>query len=463
MQKYAVLDVETTGGSPKRDKITDIAIYVFDGKNILDSFESLVNPECNIPAYITALTGINNDMVDNAPYFYEIAKQIIEITEDCIVVGHNVNFDYQFIKSEFKQLGYEYKRDTICTVKLSRKLMPGMSGYKLDILTNSLNITIANRHRAAGDARATVDLFAHLLRLDQLEFNGSHVKGNQFKGTHPELDTKLVKSIPEGTGVYYFFDENDRLLYVGKSKNIYKRVHTHLNNEKTGRAVEMKSQITQIDYEVTGSELIALLKESHEIKKLNPLFNRAQRRAMSAYGLYAFEDEHGYIQMRIRKNNDTSETPVLCFTSMKTARATLFRWVEENELCQKLCGLYESAGACFSHGLGECHGACIGEEPADEYNKRVKRILKKYSIVESNMLIVDKGRDHEELSVVQVNHGKYMGYGFINRALADSKEDLIDCIRPYDDNREVRMIIRQYLEKNGKKVQLVYYDDNANY
>jgi len=459
MPKYAVLDVETTGGSPKRDKITDIAIYVYDGNNIINSFESLVNPECFIPAYITGLTGITNEMVENAPYFYEIARDIIEITDDCIVVGHNVNFDYQFIKSEFRQLGYDFKRDTICTVKLSRKLMPGMSAYKLDILTNALNIVIHDRHRAAGDARATVDLFAHLLRLDQQEFHGKHVNGSGFRGLNPNFDAKIVKSIPEDAGVYYFYDEKDSLLYVGKSKNIYRRVHSHLNNEKTGRAVEMKSRITQVDYELTGSELIALLKESTEIKSMKPLFNRAQRRAISQYGLYAFEDDRGYIQLQIKRNADTVETPVLCFSNLKAAKATLFRWVETYELCQKLSGLYESAGACFSHGLGECHGACIGEEPADAYNARVKSLLKKYSIVETNMLIIDKGRDPEEVAVVQIEHGKYLGYGYVSRALADSLDDLKDCIRPFKDNREVRMIIRQYLEKNSKRLHIIEYGD----
>ena len=457
MTKYAVLDVETSGGSPKRDKITDIAIYIYDGEEIIDSFESLINPECRIPSYITNLTGITDAMVEDAPRFYEIARKIIEITEDCIVVGHNVNFDYNFIKSEFRQLGYDYKRDTICTVKLSRKLMPDMKAYKLDVLTKALDIHITDRHRAAGDARATVDLFAHLLRIDEMDNEGKHVHGNKFRGLHPSLDIKRVKALPEDVGVYYFHDEEGKLLYVGKSKNIYKRIHTHLNNEKTARYVEMKSRIASIDYELTGSELIALLKESHEIKAMKPCFNRAQRRTMSQYGLYSFEDENGYLNLRIKRNNDTNETPVLCFSSMKSARGTLFKWVEEYELCQKLCGLYESAGACFSYGLGECHGACIGEEPANQYNQRVRKLLKKYSIVESNMLIIDHGRDEEEISVVQVDHGKYLGYGFISRALADSEEDLKDCIRPFPDNRETRMIIRQFLEKNARRIKVLEY------
>ncbi len=457
MIRYAVLDVETTGGSPRRDKITDIAIYVFDGETIIDSFESLVNPECRIPPYITGLTGITNEMVEDAPYFYEIAKSIIEITDDCVVVGHNVNFDYNFIKNEFKHLGYNYKRDTIDTVKLSRKLIPELSSHKLDVLTNHLNIEITARHRAAGDARATVDLFDWLRKKDMLEHRGKHVESNGFKGLHSGLSIAQIKSAPEDAGVYYFYDDKGMLLYIGKSNNIYKRIHTHLNNEKTGRAVEMKSRIADIDYEITGSELIALLRESHEIKQMKPGFNRAQRRAVSRYGLYAFEDDRGYINLYIQANDKSEYAPVVCFSSMKSARAALFRWTEDYQLCQKLCGLYESAGACFGHGIGECKGACIGEEPVYAYNKRVKKLLKRYSIIESNLLLIEKGRHEEELAVVQIERGRYLGYGYINRVLADNMEELKDCINPFPDNREVQMIIRQYIEKNGKRLKMFEY------
>ncbi|MFO7878716.1 MAG: exonuclease domain-containing protein [Bacteroidota bacterium] len=457
MTRYAVLDVETTGGSPRRDKITDIAIYIYDGQRITDSFESLVNPECRIPPFITGLTGITNEMVEDAPCFYEIARKIIEITEDSVVVGHNVNFDYNFIKNEFRQLGYDYKRDTIDTVKLSRKLLPELSSHKLDILSEYLNIEITDRHRAAGDARATVDLFAWLRKKDILENRGLHVESTGFRGLHAGLRIESVKALPEETGVYYFYDDSGSLLYIGKSNNIYKRVHTHLNNENTGRAVEMKSKIADIDYEITGSELIALLKESHEIKVQKPRFNRAQRRSVSRYGLYVYSDERDYLQLRLLRTAETDETPVLCFTSMKSAKATLFRWTENFTLCQKLCGLYESAGACFGHGLGECKGACIGKEAPDEYNKRVKKLLRKYSVVESNLLLVERGRNDEELGVVQLQQGRYVGYGYINRVLAERQEEILDCIKPFPDNKDVQVIIRQYLDKYAKRLKILEY------
>jgi len=160
---YAIIDIETTGTSYRTGKITEIAIYIHNGQEITDSFTSLINPECDIPWYITRLTGISNEMVVKAPKFYEIAKKIVEITAGKIFIAHNVGFDYSFIKEEFGRLGYEYVRKTMCTVQLSRKLLPGFKSYSLGKLCSELNIKINGRHRAAGDALATVKLFEILL------------------------------------------------------------------------------------------------------------------------------------------------------------------------------------------------------------------------------------------------------------------------------------------------------------
>lgn len=160
---YAIVDIETTSGSPKSGKITEIAIFIYNGSEITDSFVSLINPECDIPYYITNITGINNQMVANAPKFYEIAKKVVEITANKIFVAHNVSFDYNFIRNEFKQLGYDFKRKTMCTVELSRKYIPGHRSYSLGNICGELGIEINGRHRAAGDALATVKLLELIL------------------------------------------------------------------------------------------------------------------------------------------------------------------------------------------------------------------------------------------------------------------------------------------------------------
>lgn len=447
---YTIIDIETTGLSPHTEKITEIAIYVYDGKKIIDEFTSLVNPERPIPYYITRLTGITNEMVEDAPRFYEIAKRIIEITDKKIFVAHNAAFDYGFIKAEFASLGYEFKRNTLCTVKLSKKIIPGKRSYSLGKLTDELGIGIKDRHRAAGDAYATVQLFEHLLKEDArskpLIEEMTYQSG---KDLHPDFDKKILDKLPEKVGVYYFFDENQKLIYIGKSKNIRSRVLQHLNNNSTKKAIEMRGKITDVDFEVTGSELVALLYESSEIKKHMPLYNRSQRRTSFHHGLYSFTDENGYINFEIRKN-EGNNTPITSFNNVPSAKGFLERLTEKYQLCQKLCGLYSSNGACFHHSIKECLGACCLEESAKDYNQRASDALKSMEYRHTNFLIVDSGRSNSERSIIHVNNGSYQGFGFADLEFANNNiELLLDCVKPFQDNRDIQIIIKGYLGRNG--------------
>ena len=178
--KYAIVDIETTGGQSPADRITEIAIIIHDGEKIIDEFTSLINPERRIPYFVSRLTGISDEMVMDAPRFFEVAKKIVEITEDCIFVAHNVQFDYQFIRQEFKSLGFNYSRDYTCTVRLSRKLLPGHASYSLGKLCNSLGIALENRHRAFGDALATAKLFELLLKSDENGFIEQSIKSEHL-------------------------------------------------------------------------------------------------------------------------------------------------------------------------------------------------------------------------------------------------------------------------------------------
>jgi DNA polymerase-3 subunit epsilon len=450
---YAIVDIETTGGSPKTEKITEIAIYIYDGNEVIDEFVSLVNPEKNIPYYITALTGISNEMVADAPRFFEIAKKIVELTENRVLVAHNASFDYKFIKAEFKSLGYDFTRENLCTLRLSRKLIPGHRSYSLGKLCADLGIDIRDRHRASGDALATVKLLDILLRRasesDQEELVRGAVSPN-LKNLHPNLSEHLLGKLPEGTGVYYFLNEQNQVIYIGKSKNIRKRVLSHLSNNGSRRSIELKESIAEIDFELTGSELIALLVESSEIKKHAPRFNRAQKRKTMHYGLYAEKNEKGYYQLAIDKTaNHLNQSPETCFPNRGEARAVLSRLIERHWLCQKLCGMYDTEGACFHYEIRQCNGACIGKESADIYNKRVMKALSSFYQQHKNMLIIDKGRDENERSVVQLENGKYLGFGFLNTEESYLQlEDIRDCIRYYEDNRDVQQIIRTYLNRH---------------
>jgi DNA polymerase-3 subunit epsilon len=448
MERYAVIDVETTGLSPKFERLTEIAIIILEDGQIVDEFSTLLNPEKKIPYRITQLTGINNQMVQEAPHFFEVAKQIVQMTEDCTFVAHNASFDYRFIQAEFSRYGFDYQRKILDTVKLSRKLLPGFKSYSLGKLSSQLGIEIQDRHRAMGDAMATAELLIRLLTVNP---ELSQVK---IKGLHSHLKQEQIDAIPHETGVYYFFDDQDQLIYIGKSNNIHSRVISHLNNTTTRKAMEMREKIARVDFEICGSELIALLLESDEIKTHIPIYNRAQRRTANIWGLYPYLNEAGYHCFKILKTNDTEDIPLSVFKSKKAAVSTLELLNEEHQLCQKLNGLYQSSGACFHYSIHQCLGACVGEEEPTEYNPRVESIIDTYQYQNSNLLIIDKGRHELEKSIVIIEGYVYRGFGFVDASELDQPIDVLQSfIKHYPNNKDVATILRSYLKQ--KKAEAV--------
>ncbi len=447
---YAIVDIETTGGSARLERITEIAIYLHDGEKITGEFSSLVNPERNIPYFITNLTGITNEMVENAPRFYEIAKEIVELTEGRTFVAHNARFDYSFIRQEFKSLGFNYKRNILDTVSLSRKLFPGHRSYSLGNICKDLRITINGRHRAAGDALATTRLFEMLLQRDT-EINGSKsrlMRNTRISKLNPRLDISKVDTVPDEAGIYYFYNEEGDLIYIGKSRNLQQRISTHLSNNTTSRAMEMRDLIADIDWEVTGSELIALLRESFEIKDNKPFYNRAQRRSSFQWGIYSFTDDNGYLNYRFGLI-DSDDIPLSVFTSREKAKSRLVSLTEYYNLCQKLTGLYETTGPCFQYHVGICKGACCGKEPPEKYNDRALQAAEEFVFARRNFFIIDKGRNEEERSAVKVVNGKYAGFGYFNiNDMGFGLSAIHECIMPSPDNRDIQVILKQYLKTN---------------
>jgi len=445
---YAIVDIETTGGSARLERITEIAVYVHDGNRIIDEYSTLVNPERNIPYFITALTGISNEMVEDAPRFFEVAKKIVEITEGNIFVAHNARFDYSFIRQEFSMLGYNFKRPLLDTVSLSRKLLPGHKAYSLGNLCKELGIEIRGRHRASGDALATVRLMELLLEKDKEQKNGSLVKNRKASKLHPALDMQKIEVLPEEPGIYYFHNESGDIIYVGKSRNLYQRVNTHLSNNTSSREMEMRSMIADISWERTGSELVALLLESAEIKSRKPLYNRAQRRTGFRWGIYSFTDEKGYVRFEYRNVKDDA-VPLALFSSKENVRAKLEQIISDYNLCQKLCGMYDTAGQCFHRQVSLCRGACCDEEEPATYNERALLALDEFVFRERNFFIVDRGRDNDERSAVKIINCKYAGYGYFNiNDMGFGLTALHDCIRGAKDNRDIQVIIKGYLKNH---------------
>ncbi len=439
---YAIIDVETTGTAAVHGKLTEIAIILHDGTGVSETYNTLINPECNIPYHITRLTGITNEMVANAPKFYEVAKKIIELTAGKIFVAHNATFDYSFVKEEFKRLGYDFKRKTICTVKLGRKLLPGHRSYSLGNICADLGIEITDRHRAIGDALATAKLFEILVDRN------ARLESSLFVNHSSPLPKDKMDSIPSKTGVYYFYDSQGNLIYIGKSKDIHQRVLTHLSNSQTRKAIEMRDKIADISWEETGSELVALLLESSEIKKYKPLFNRSQRRSAFNFGLFAFEDGAGYLNLKIAKI-EGEEIPLTTFHFQQEGIEFLHNLAQKFALCKKLCHLDNNTAGCFNSQLHDCRGACTGLEGPESYNLRVNKSIHPLNYRSPNFLIIDQGRNPEEKTIIDISNGRYTGFGYISMDYTSHDTELLrDCIRKYDDNRDIRSIIKGFINRN---------------
>ncbi|MGX7666183.1 exonuclease domain-containing protein [Flavobacterium pedocola] len=446
---YAILDIETTGGQYNEEGITEIAIYKFDGHEVVDQFISLVNPEIPIQPFVVKLTGINNAMLRSAPKFYEVAKRIIEITEGCVIVAHNASFDYRILQTEFRRLGFDFKKPTLCTVELSKKLLPGHQSYSLGKLVRSLGIPMADRHRASGDAMATVKLFKMLLSKDlEKEIVKSYVKTEIKTGISPKL-MDIVDGIPSKTGIYYIHKEDGTIIYIGKSKNIKKRVNQHFT-ATSRKSKKIQNEVFAVTYEETGSELIALLKESEEIKVNKPIYNRSQRKTIFPYALYAEKNEDGYLALKLQKT-DGRKKEITSFATLLEGKAILHKITEEHQFCQKVNGLYNTKKGCFQYDLKQCLGACVGKESPEDYNKRVNYFLENNQLQNQNMVIVDRGRSIDERSAVLVENGVYKGYCFYDlNYQVNNIEILKNIIIPMQNNRDSRNIIQNYTRK--KKV-----------
>ncbi|MCB0567679.1 MAG: GIY-YIG nuclease family protein [Phaeodactylibacter sp.] len=456
---YAIVDLETTGGRAARDKIIEIAIVLHDGAQIIDTYSSLINPECYVPYGITQLTGITQDMVQGAPRFYEVARKVVEMTEDAIFVAHNVRFDYSFLREEFGRLGFTYSRKNLCTVRLSRKAFPGLPSYSLGNLIRSLDIEVDNRHRALDDALATAEILRRILNGEDNEQQVKEMVNLGIKEAllPKNLTVDQIHGLPEECGVYYFHNQKGDVVYVGKSINIKKRVAQHFA-KKTEKAGKLQQHVHDVSYELTGSELVALLLESGEIKRLHPPINRAQRVQRFPYIIHTYEDEAGYRCFEIaqvtaktrKKYNIISEYPKL-----SSAKGHLNRVLEQYELCSRLCGLHPGKGACFHYHIKQCHGACAGIEPAESYNERAEEARDSLSTVfDKDFFILDQGRNPEEMSVVLVEEGSYRGFGYVEREETNGQPDYLrNAIRPFQGNPETTRIIQRYLSKqNGAKV-----------
>ncbi len=452
---YCILDIETTGGQFNEEGITEIAIYKFDGHEVVDQFISLVNPEIPIQPFVVKLTGINNAMLRSAPKFFEVAKRIIEITSDCVIVAHNASFDYRILRTEFKRLGFDFQAKTLCTVELSKKLIPEQPSYSLGKLVRALGIPMADRHRASGDAMATTKLFKMLLEKDvEKQILNDFIKQEILKGIAPKL-LDIVENLPSKTGVYYIHNEKGDLIYIGKSRNIKKRINQHFTGTSS-KSKKIQREVFTVTYEETGSELIALLKESEEIKINKPIFNRAQRKSIFEWALYSEKDTNGYLNLRLQKA-DGRKKEITSFTTLQEGKNALFRITEKYHLCQKLTGLYQTNSDCFQYKIKECDGACIGKILPEEYNKRVQKFIAENSFENKNIVLLDRGRNINERSAVLIENGIYKGYAFYDLNYQVTHIDILkNILIPMQHNRDVKTIIQGQIRRS-KSIKVISF------
>ncbi len=446
---YAIVDVETTGSYAADNAITEIAICVHDGSQPIAWFESLVRPDRPIPMYITGLTGITNDMVADAPTFAEIIPKIEALTEGCIFVAHHAHFDYTFVKKEFELQNKPFSRNKLCTVRLSRKLIPGLPSYSLGRLCNHLNIEHTNAHRAMGDVKATVKLFEMLMGLDRENYINLVAKRNSGETILPaNLPRQKFDILPELPGVYYFKDSTGKIIYIGKAANIKQRVRTHFSGDDSSEKSEaFKRQICDIAFRLTGTELVALLLEDSEIRRYWPKFNKAQKTPSRQYGIYRYEDQNGFFRLGINKA-PAANGAYRTFSRLSDARNSLSKLADEFELCVALCGLGSFCERCFD----EAH-SCGSSASPEMYNQRVNEALLKLKEVKKKCAIIGQGREAHERCVVAIDGDRYLGFGFVKADTGFHSFDEVEKhIIRYSESSAIRNILRKHLAGAGKEV-----------
>ena len=427
---YAIVDIETTGGHASANGITEIAIYVHDGTKVIRHYTTLINPLQKIPLYITSLTGINNAMVASAPCFADVAKDIYEILSGNIFVAHNVNFDYSFVRHHLKEHGYDLSVKKLCTVRLSRKVFEGHRSYSLGTLCRDLSIIIENRHRADGDARATVTLFNRILESGGSKHIDAMLKrasGEQWLPVN--LDKAVIANLPSSPGVYYFHNSKGKVIYVGKAINIRKRVSSHFtHNDPNKKRQHFLRLVCNISHKVCTNELHALVLESTEIKKLWPAYNYSQKQPLQKFGLYSYEDARGYIRLAIDKKK--KNVPALYhFNLLHEGLVLLKKMVDEFGLNHKLCHLDKTPFA---------QDELLEQKPA-VYNLKIKSAISALDKQLPTFAIIDEGLSPEQKLCLLIERGSFWGMGYVDHASTlESIAELKEKLDPHADNDFIR-------------------------
>jgi DNA polymerase-3 subunit epsilon len=443
---FAIVDIETTGSYAAGSGITEIAIVIHDGQEILSTYETLINPKRPIPYFIQNLTGITPEMVVNAPTFDEVAGQVYELLQGKIFVAHNVNFDYSFVKHHLERCGYLLDVRKLCTIRMARKIVPGLASYSLGRLCHSLDITHTDHHRAGGDATATAHLYSLLVAKDTDHVIATMLKGrNKEQYLPPNVPVEQLDNLPQTPGVYYFYNVAGKIIYVGKALNLNQRVKSHFANNKAGRQKQdFMREIYRISHQPTATDLMAHILESVEIRKLWPVHNRSQKGYLPKFGLFMYEDQQGYQRLALDKNKNFYK-PLHTFNTLAEGRKWLEDLAIEFGLCARLCNLVTVADCAESEHEPCASGECNALEGADSYNGKVTAALQWFGKILPTIAIVDEGRTEKEQSCILVVRGEFAAMGYVADAVDEySLKALLVQLEPYPDNDYIRNLIYRH-------------------
>ena len=385
----AFVDLETTGATATRDRITEIGIIEVDEDGSVREWQQLVNPGTRIPPFIEQLTGISNELVAAAPAFADVADETLRRLEGRLFIAHNARFDYGFLKNEFKRLGVTFRAPVLCTVKLSRTLFPEHKRHNLDSLIERHNLAANARHRALADAQL-IRQFWQKIHVDRSndEIEAALKAQNARPSLPPHLDAGIVDELPDTPGVYLFYADNNLPLYVGKARDIRQRVLSHFSaDHASAREMNLAQQVRRIDWIETAGEIGALLKEAVLVKQLQPTHNRQLRRNDDICTWILVDEGNGWLRPELVGARDLDfGIHASCYGLFKSAReaGTVLRALAaEHNLCDALLGLEKSAPGkpCFGYQIKRCSGACVGDEPPTKHTLRLVGALARLKLV----------------------------------------------------------------------------------
>ena len=458
-QDLVFVDLETTGGNAAYHRITEIGIVRMKNGEVIDEWNSLVNPECRIPAYIESFTGITNEMVAAAPCFAEISALVLEKlrgaigeagAEAPVFVAHSARFDYAFLRTEFRRLDVQFSATVLCTVKLSRRLFPEFHRHSLDAVMERHGITCTARHRALGDARVLGDFWSKLCREVDTEKFAAAARSVLGANRLPAyLPPELADELPEGSGVYRFFDADNVLLYIGRSHSLRTRVLGHFTAENSDAKEQKKARLVRrIDWLETAGELGAQLLEAQWIKEQQPVFNKRAKRAGVAATLQAVT---GARAVRVTAIGDLTPSELAgcfgVFQSDKDGRKALLDIAKAHSLCLKTLGLEEGEGSCLARALGKCKGACVGSEPLLLHSLRLQLALSSLKLKAwpfSGRVALQEGRSEYHV----FDHWVYLGTARSEEELAEFTDKRAHAAFDVD----VYRILTRYLTKKPNVV-----------